>query len=79
MANPRPRRHWAAKVISATGKPGPRQGQRGAIGHAIPGVEGLYNRHKYADEKAAALQQLADLVEHILHPPRGNVVPLRGF
>ena len=48
------------------------------MGHAIPGVAGVYDRHAYADEKAEALQRLADLVEHILHPPRGNVVPLRG-
>jgi two-component system OmpR family response regulator len=27
LANPRPRRHWAAKVISATGKPGRGRGQ----------------------------------------------------
>jgi hypothetical protein len=27
VANPRPRRHWAAKVISATGKPGRGRGQ----------------------------------------------------
>jgi len=27
VANPRPRRYWAAKVISATGKPGRGRGQ----------------------------------------------------
>jgi integrase len=48
------------------------------LGHAIPGVEGTYNRFAYTAEKAVALQRLADLVEHILHPPSGNVVSLRG-
>jgi integrase len=35
------------------------------LGHAIPGVRGIYDRHSYADEKAAALQALADLVDPI--------------
>jgi integrase len=47
------------------------------LGHAIPGVEGVYDRHSYADEKAEALQRLADLVATILNPPEGNVVALR--
>src|SRR5262249_16381069 len=25
------------------------------LGHVIPGIEGIYNRHQYTDEKAAAL------------------------
>jgi integrase len=35
------------------------------LGHAIRGVEGIYDRHGYADEKAEALQRLADLVASI--------------
>jgi integrase len=46
------------------------------LGHAIPGVEGVYDRHHYADEKADALQRLASLVETIVNPPEGNVVAL---
>jgi integrase len=46
------------------------------LGHAIPGVEGVYDRHSYAEEKADALQRLAHLVETIIHPPEGNVVAL---
>ena len=46
------------------------------LGHAIPGVEGVYDRHSYADEKANALARLAGLVELITSPPEGNVVPL---
>ena len=36
------------------------------LGHAIPGVEGTYDRHDYAPEKAAALRRLAALIEIIL-------------
>ena len=47
-------------------------------GHAIPGVEGVYDRHRYDVEKAHALQVLADLIDRILNPPAANVVPLRA-
>jgi integrase len=48
------------------------------LGHAIAGVEGVYDRHGYDAEKADALQRLADLVDRIVNPPEGaNVVPLR--
>lgn len=36
------------------------------LGHAISGVEGVYDRHAYVDEKRAALQALADLLDEIL-------------
>jgi integrase len=47
------------------------------LGHTIGGVEGIYNRHQYFEEKADALQKLAALIEHILHPT-DNVIPLRA-
>jgi integrase len=47
------------------------------LGHAIPGVEGVYDQHSYSDEKADALNRLAHLVETIVNPPEGNVVALR--
>jgi integrase len=46
------------------------------LGHKIKGVEGVYDQHPYADEKAAALAALAALVERIVTPPAGNVVEL---
>lgn len=46
------------------------------LGHTIAGVEGVYDRHTYAKEKADALSKLAALVELIINPPKGNVVPL---
>jgi integrase len=45
------------------------------MGHAIGGVEGVYDRHAYKDEKALALQRLAALIDGIVHP-RQNVTPL---
>jgi len=49
------------------------------LGHAIPGVEGVYDRHSYDHEKADALNRLATLIDTIVHPPEGgNVIALRG-
>ena len=45
------------------------------LGHAIGGVEGIYDRHSYATEKADALRKLAALIERIVNPPADNVVP----
>lgn len=47
------------------------------LGHAIVGVEGVYDRHSYRDEKADALKRLAGLIETIINPPAGNVVSIR--
>jgi integrase len=46
------------------------------MGHAIPGVEGIYDRHAYRDEKGEALARLATLVENIVEP-RDNVVAIK--
>ena len=35
------------------------------LGHAIKGVEGVYDRHSYREEKAHALRQLAGLIDNI--------------
>jgi integrase len=46
------------------------------LGHAIGGVEAVYDRHSYEAEKRDALERLAAMVERILNPPGENVVPL---
>ena len=46
------------------------------LGHVIAGVEGVYDRHGYIDEKAEALAALAALVERILQGQSDNVVPI---
>ena len=47
------------------------------LGHAIGGVEGIYDRHHYDNEKAHALEKLAALIERIANPPAENVVALK--
>ncbi|HZP69251.1 MAG TPA: tyrosine-type recombinase/integrase [Pseudolabrys sp.] len=47
------------------------------LGHAIAGVEGVYNRYDYFEEKGKTLDALAALVGTILNPPaKDNVVDL---
>jgi integrase len=46
------------------------------LGHAIDGVEGIYNRHSYDVEKADALRKLAGLIDRIVNPPADNVVAI---
>jgi integrase len=43
------------------------------LGHAIGGVEGIYDRHAYFDEKAVALAKLASLIDAIVG---NNVKPM---
>jgi len=47
------------------------------LGHAIAGVEGVYDRHSYDAEKADALKRLAGLVGRIVNPPKDRVVQLQ--
>ena len=46
------------------------------LGHIIPGVEGVYNQHKYAAEKRDALERLAGLIGLIIDPPADNVIQM---
>jgi integrase len=48
------------------------------LGHVIKGVEGIYDRHEYSEEKAHALRALAGLIANILAPQEARVVKLRG-
>jgi hypothetical protein len=47
------------------------------LGHVIGGVQGVYDRHEYYEEKKRAYDTLAALIERIANPPEGNVTPLR--
>jgi hypothetical protein len=47
------------------------------LGHTIGGVKGTYNRHDYHSEKLRAYENLAALIETIVHP-QPNVVALRA-
>jgi integrase len=46
------------------------------LGHAIQGVEGVYDRHNYDLEKADALVKLSGLLHTIISPPVNNVIPI---
>jgi integrase len=47
------------------------------LGHIQPGVEAIYDRHAYSNEKAAALAKLAALIERITHSASAQVINLR--
>jgi integrase len=46
------------------------------LGHAIQGVEGVYDRHSYLEQKGHALRALAGLIETLINPPVGNVLQM---
>ncbi|MHC2415860.1 integrase [Bradyrhizobium diazoefficiens] len=46
------------------------------LGHAIPGVQGVYDRHAYDLERGQALTALEALIARILEGKAGNIVPL---
>ena len=47
------------------------------LNHKIKGVEGIYNRHQYFDERKAALAQWCDLLVALEKGEDYNVTPLR--
>jgi integrase len=46
------------------------------LGHTIGGIRGVYDRFKYADEKAKAFESLASLIQRIVNPASDVVVPI---
>ncbi len=69
-------RRTARSLIARAGVR-PEIGER-VMGHVLTGVEGIYDRHEYRDEKADALKRLAGLIEMILNPATDNVMPLHA-
>jgi integrase len=47
------------------------------LGHALPGMRGVYDRHAYRAEKADALARLAALIDAIVHPRSADVLPMK--
>ena len=45
------------------------------LGHRIGGIRGVYDRHEFIDEKRAAFEALAGLIERIVRPV-DTVVPI---
>jgi len=67
--------HWTLHDIRRTCRTlmsragiAPHIGER-VLGHAIPGVEGVYDRHSYLEEKAYALTALGEVLGGITNPP----------
>ena len=48
------------------------------LGHVIPGVRGVYDRHRYEAEMLHAFEALAAQIDRTLNPPGDNVVALGG-
>ena len=67
-------RRTARSLMSRVGV-APDIGER-VLGHVIPGVRGVYDRHSFIEEKRDALERLGALVGRILNPPGDNVVAL---
>jgi integrase len=68
-------RRTARSLMSRAGVPSDHAER--VLGHAIAGVEGVYDVHEYRDEKAGALEQLAALIDAIVDPRPAAVTPLR--
>jgi integrase len=47
------------------------------LGHAVGGIRGVYDKHDFAKEKAAAFEALSALIARIVDPQE-NVTPLRA-
>ena len=82
-ANGAPLEHWTLHDLRRTARSlmseagvRPDIAER-VLGHVIPGVEGIYDRHSYFEERAEALEKLSALLDLILNPPPENVVPMR--
>jgi integrase len=48
------------------------------LGHVIGGIRSVYDKYEYLDEKRAAFESLAQLLERVVRPPPDVVVPLSG-
>ena len=68
-------RRTARSLMSRAGVPS--EHAERVMGHVQAGVQGVYDRHAYVDEKAAALRRLAALIERIVHKDSARVVNFR--
>jgi len=47
------------------------------LGHVIGGIRGIYDRFEFHSEKRHAFEALADQIDLIANPPKGNVTPMK--
>lgn len=64
-----------ARSLMSRAKVAPDIAER-VLGHALPGIRKVYDKHEYLAEKRDALERLDALVRSIIDPPAANVVPL---
>jgi integrase len=69
-------RRSARSLMSRAGV-NPEHAER-VLGHRMRGVQQIYDRHGYKDEKARALARLATLIATIVSGQTATVTPLRG-
>jgi integrase len=70
-------RRTARSLMSKAGV-NPEHAER-TLGHVIGGVEGVYDRHSYRDEKRIVLEKLAALLTQIISgKPSDKIVPMRA-
>jgi hypothetical protein len=67
-------RRTARSLMSRAGVPSDHAER--CLGHVLPGVRGVYDRHAYHAEKQRTFEALAAQIERIVNP-QDNVVPLR--
>ena len=67
-------RRTAWSLLSRAGVPSDHAER--CLGHVIPGVRGVYDRHEYFDEKARAFEALAAQIGRIINPQQ-NVVEMK--
>jgi integrase len=67
-------RRTARSLLSRAGVPSDHAEH--VLGHLLPGMKKVYDRHKYCDEKKVALEKLAALLDRIVNPPASNVASL---
>lgn len=48
------------------------------LNHKVKGIEGIYNRHDYFDERKAGLQAWADLLAELEKDDADKVIPIKG-
>jgi integrase len=66
-------RRTARSLMSCAGVPS--EHAERCLGHIIPGVEGIYDRHSYREEMRIAYERLATLIVQIVDP-QANVVTM---
>jgi integrase len=66
-------RRTARSLMTQAGVP-PDHAER-ALGHVIGGVRGVYDRHRYREEKRQSFEALAQQIERIVNP-QPNVIPM---